>query len=140
MKINRFSYHDKARGWRLEPVQLKDLTLLIGASGVGKTLILNSILTLQAIADGTSFKGVEWEMEFETIENLKYKWKGAFENKGYDYFYIAAAVSTSEKEKIVEKNKPCILYEEVYLNNKQVVKRSQKKSPVYYYQSPSLYH
>jgi predicted ATP-dependent endonuclease of OLD family len=127
MKINRFSFHDKARGWRLEPVQFKDLTLLIGASGVGKTLILDSILTLKAIADGSSFKGVEWEIEFETIENLKYKWKGAFENKGYDYFSIAAAVSTSEKEKIKEKNKPGILYEEVYLNNRQVVKRSQEE-------------
>jgi ABC-type polar amino acid transport system ATPase subunit len=65
MKINRFSFHDKARGWRLEPVQFKDLTLLIGASGVGKTLILDSILTLKAIANGSSFKGVEWEIEFE---------------------------------------------------------------------------
>ena len=125
MKINSFSYHDKARDWRLEPVRFKDLTLLIGASGVGKTLVLDSILALQAIADGFSFKGVEWEIEFETIENLKYKWKGAFEDKGYDYFSIAAAVSTSEKEKIVEKNKPCILYEDVVLNNKQVVKRRQ---------------
>jgi len=125
MKINSFSYHDKARGWRLEPVRFKDLTLLIGASGVGKTLILDSILALKAIADGYSFKGVEWEIEFETIESFKYRWKGAFEDKGYDYFSIAAAVSTSEKEKIVEKNKPRILYEDVFLNNKQVVKRRQ---------------
>lgn len=123
MKINIFKYHNKALEWKLEPVEFKDFTLLIGASGVGKTLILDALLALKEIANGASLKGTEWAVEFQTVDNLKYKWDGAFENKGIDtHLYRAEG-----KEKIPERNKPCILYEDVYLNEKQIIKRSREE-------------
>ncbi len=123
MNINSFNYLNKALEWKLEPVRFKDFTLLIGASGVGKTLILDALLALKEIADGASMKGIEWVVEFETVDHSKYKWDGAFENKGIDtHLYRAEG-----KEKIPERNKPRILYENVYINGKQIVKRNREE-------------
>ncbi len=121
MRINSFRYHNKALEWKLEPLKFKDFTLLIGASGVGKTQILDAILALKEIAEGASLKGVEWEIEFKTVNHLKYKWEGAFENKGIDTHLYRL----EDKEKIPERNKPRILYENVYVNEKQIVKRTR---------------
>ena len=60
MRIKTFSYIDKATGWELKPVAFNQLTLLVGASGVGKTRILNSILDLKRIVRGESLNGVKW--------------------------------------------------------------------------------
>jgi predicted ATPase len=121
MRINSFRYYNKALEWKLEPLKFNDFTLLIGASGVGKTQILDAILALKEIADGASLKGVEWEIEFETVNQLKYKWEGSFENKGIDTHLYRL----EDKEKIPERNKPRILYENVYVNKKQIVKRTR---------------
>jgi predicted ATP-dependent endonuclease of OLD family len=121
MRIKSFKYRNKALEWKLEPVNFENFTLLIGASGVGKTLILDAIIAVKEIADGASLKGIEWEIEFETTDDLKYKWNGAFENKGIDTHLYRL----ENKEKIPERNMPPILYENVYLNEKQIVKRSK---------------
>lgn len=121
MRINSFKYYNKALEWKLEPLKFNDFTLLIGASGVGKTQILDAILALKEIADGASLKGVEWEIEFETVNQLKYKWEGSFENKGIDTHLYRLG----DKEKIPERNKSRILYENVYVNKKQIVKRTR---------------
>jgi predicted ATPase len=109
MKINCFSYFDRVLEWRLEPVEFEDLTLLIGASGVGKTLILKAILDVKAIAGGASRRGIEWKIDFETVSSLKYTWQGAFENQ----------------ENSPEGNAPSILYENVWLNGSHIVERSK---------------
>ncbi|WP_157162539.1 hypothetical protein [Cylindrospermum stagnale] len=56
MKINQLTYYDHKRDWQFEPIQFSDLNLLVGASVVGKTQILESIMNLQKIANGDSFK------------------------------------------------------------------------------------
>lgn len=43
MKIISFKYEDKLLDWKLEEITFNRLTLLIGASGVGKTEILKSL-------------------------------------------------------------------------------------------------
>ena len=53
------------------------LTLLVGASGVGKTKVLNVIKTLARIAKGASFNGFEWKVEFEQNER-NYVWEGEY--------------------------------------------------------------
>ena len=77
MKILSLSYTDNALVWSLEKIVFENLTLLVGASGVGKTQILNSILKLKEIANGESVSGVEWEIEFETLDKHIFRWTGA---------------------------------------------------------------
>lgn len=79
MKILSLEYEDKARGWKLEKTTFGNLTLLVGASGVGKTQILNAIQNLVYISIGNSFPGVQWRIEFQTLEAESYVWEGEFE-------------------------------------------------------------
>lgn len=83
MKIKKLTYHNKALDWYLESVEFSSFDLLVGASGVGKTQILNAILDLQKIAKGKALNGVAWEVTFsiEGIdEEIEYFWSGEFEN------------------------------------------------------------
>jgi len=57
MKINSLRFCDTDTKWDLTKVEFKNLTLLVGASGVGKTQILKSILRLKSIARGNSYSG-----------------------------------------------------------------------------------
>jgi hypothetical protein len=116
MKINRFKFHDRALEWKLEPVCFEDLTLLIGASGVGKTQILNALMVLKDIGGGASPNGIEWDIEFETIEKLKYRWTGAFENIEDESLFPGASYG-----------KVSILHESVFRNSKQIVKRNAEE-------------
>jgi ABC-type glutathione transport system ATPase component len=79
MKIERFSYHDKATGWKLEPVEFGNLNLLVGLSGSGKTRILRALSNLKNIASGGSLSGVEWEVLFKANNDEIIGWSGAFE-------------------------------------------------------------
>ena len=67
MKISRFQFENKSLEWRLEELQLSKVTLLVGASGVGKTQILRALMDLkQVVTGGLSGEGVAWSIEFET--------------------------------------------------------------------------
>lgn len=58
MKINHFKYCNHEYEWKLEPVFLSNLTLLVGASGVGKTQILEAIMNLQKLTPRASLNGI----------------------------------------------------------------------------------
>jgi ABC-type branched-subunit amino acid transport system ATPase component len=79
MNIQSFVYKDNAIEWQLEPITFKPLTLLVGASGVGKTRILQAILNLKKIVKGASLNGIEWNMTFSTLMGHFYEWQGCFE-------------------------------------------------------------
>ncbi|MBR3578106.1 MAG: ATP-binding protein [Bacteroidales bacterium] len=82
MKFKSITATDKTSGWNVENIQFNPmLTLLVGASGVGKTRILNLINGLCQIAQGNSFNGTEWKVEFEQ-DGHDYVWEGEFESKG----------------------------------------------------------
>jgi predicted ATPase len=80
MRIKTLSYIDKITGWELKSVSFNQLTLLVGASGVGKTRILESILNLKRIASGDALIGVKWHIEFLSASGTQYTWEGEFEN------------------------------------------------------------
>lgn len=77
MKIIRLSFKDRENGWNIRNLYFNRLTLLVGASGVGKTQILNAINSLVQIGKGRSAGIPEWDLEFE-VNNLTYRWEGAF--------------------------------------------------------------
>ncbi|KJR41214.1 hypothetical protein MCHI_002887 [Candidatus Magnetoovum chiemensis] len=80
MKIHSVKFDRTKSGLKIERIYLSDLVLFVGASGVGKSVILDAIFDLQRIASGTSLNGVEWEVEFSIDDTTKrYVWTGAFE-------------------------------------------------------------
>ena len=82
MKIHELEYHNKATGWHLIKTRLLDLTLFVGVSGVGKTEILKTILTLEGICFGQHehvLNGVTWDVLFATQDKTVYRWTGKYE-------------------------------------------------------------
>jgi predicted ATPase len=122
MKINSLSFFDTDTKWNLSKVEFKSLTLLVGASGVGKTQILESILKLRAIVKGKSISGTKWEIDFTTLDGSNYVWKGEFEQTGKSILRIKSDDDNEEDD-----NNPKINHEELYLNNKKIINRDANK-------------
>ncbi|KJR41217.1 hypothetical protein MCHI_002890 [Candidatus Magnetoovum chiemensis] len=75
MKIHSVKFDRTKSGLKIERIYLSDLVLFVGASGVGKSVILDAIFDLQRIASGASLNGVEWEVEFSIDDTAKrYVW------------------------------------------------------------------
>ena len=120
MKITKFRFEDKAAEWRLEELAFNKLTLLVGASGVGKTQILRALMNLKEIAEGKSFNGVAWFVEFETIDNqndtIKYVWEGEFEKSANIAFFFDSNTQNH-----------IIIKEKLTINGKIIVDRNHKE-------------
>lgn len=132
MRIKTLSYIDKTTGWELKPVSFNQLTLLVGASGVGKTRILEAILNLKRIAEGQSLSGVKWRIEFVSVKGTQYIWEGEFEDAGVSFEYdrshtrgisIITESVQRENELIVKRDRNGILF-----NNQKTVKLSNDQS------------
>ena len=50
MRLKKLFYKNNTTGWNVKEVRFDKLTLLVGASGVGKTQILRAINSLKTIA------------------------------------------------------------------------------------------
>lgn len=118
MKIESLTYKDKALKWELKQAKFEPLTLLVGASGVGKTQILNSILKLKSIANGKSISGINWNLKFQTLDGKTYTWKGEFENKGEFNF-------SDDDDDDLKRNRPSIVFENLYLNETEIINRDK---------------
>ena len=79
MRLKKLFYKNNTTGWNVKKVRFDKLTLLVGASGVGKTQILRAINSLKTIANGHSVNGAEWKVEFEENGDY-YSWCGCFDN------------------------------------------------------------
>ena len=79
MRIESIEYRDKAIDWTLDRSTFSDLTLLVGVSGVGKTMILDAVWRLKMIASGKPANGVEWTVAFSTPSGDDYLWSGEYE-------------------------------------------------------------
>lgn len=123
MKINSLSYCDTDTNWNLSNVEFKNLTLLVGASGVGKTQILQSILRLRTIVRGNSIGGTKWQIEFTTLDNNIYKWKGEFEKSDSGKGILRIRNEDSEDEK----DNPKIISETLLLNGNPIIERDSNK-------------
>lgn len=119
MIISRFSFEEKSLNWKLHEILLNKLTLLVGASGVGKTQMLKSIHNLKSIAEGESLNGVAWNVEFKTLDGGQYIWEGEFENKG-----ISIIINDNDEDD--KKNKSKVHFEKLYLNGKLIVDRKNE--------------
>jgi len=76
MKIISLEFKDDSTNWTLEKIHFGQLNLLVGASGVGKTKILNVIKTLQDLAMGNTTRAISWSTIFVTLDEKTYHWSG----------------------------------------------------------------
>ncbi len=123
MKIHSLTFNDTARHWKLAPTKFNDrLTLLVGASGVGKTQILQSIMKLQRISKGKLLYVVEWKVEF-LINGSNYLWEGKFDKGTYNITY----------ERLIQDGVNVIKRDDkdIELNGHKTVKLSQQHSAIY---------
>lgn len=142
MKIKSISIKDGRTGWNASSIRFNPmLTLLVGASGVGKTKILNGIFALKQIALGESFYGLEWKTEFEQ-QGRTYYWEGAFEvskdiNQTYfeeknEGFTLVRELITDNGVELVNRTPQSIVYkgqELVKLDNTKSVVELLKNEP-----------
>jgi len=119
MKIKTLKFTDKSTQWKLSKTVFDDLTLLVGASGVGKTQILMSILKIRSIAKGKSRNGASWDIEFSISPKSKYRWTGEFNIVDESKFSLNRDDSNS--------NKPVLLSEKITLNKKVIASRTSKR-------------
>lgn len=135
MKFKSISATDKISGWNVENIQFNPmLTLLVGASGVGKTRMLNLINGLCQIAQGNSFNGTKWKVEFEQ-DGHEYVWEGEFEvneelemtipNKAEKKYSLLRECISDNGEVIVLRSKDSFTYK-----GKEMVKLDGTKSAV----------
>lgn len=120
MYIKSLIYEDQSTDWKLELIEFKPLTLLVGVSGVGKTQILRAILNLIQISRGSSLNGLKWDIEFRTSTKHHYKWCGEFENKGFAPEFLNKFLDDED-----EKDKPYIENEKLYINEVLIVNRDR---------------
>ena len=127
MTISDFKFEDKSLDWRLEHLALSKLTLLVGASGVGKTQILRALMALKQIAGGASINGITWKIEFNTLDGQKYIWEGEFENKGVAIFSnIEDEDDDDFQERLAKAQQQCDEYNRIfdaYYNRIQLQKK-----------------
>lgn len=83
MKLKRLYFRNNLTGWNVKNVDFDNLTLLVGASGVGKTQILHALSSLAKIAKGDSVNGAVWNVVFE-LDGKEYTWAGEFETATSD--------------------------------------------------------
>jgi predicted ATPase len=131
MYIKSLSYEDQSTDWKLEKIEFKPLTLLVGVSGVGKTRILKALLNLKEISLGNSITGLKWEIEFKTSAGHDCKWSGAFKSlgllsSGREHFkHIDNERLHIDNELVIERDSVDIVF-----NGKQTVKLSQQESVI----------
>ena len=120
MRIRRLSFIDHRTGWNIKDLKFDYLTLLVGASGVGKTKILRAILDIAKIAKGKSCNGVEWEITFEQ-SSTEYVWSGRFEltpeddvnffEKGENSYILLSENLKCGGKNIIERDKEKLLFQ-----------------------------
>jgi predicted ATPase len=129
MKIKKVAFWDNLREWRFEPICFSNLALLVGVSGVGKTQVLQRIVSLQEIANGDSLNGFEWDITFLTLNNVEYRWQGEFETKKN------LEIITNKEDEI---NKFRIVREHLLKDEKVIIERTPNKILFQGKQTPKL--
>ena len=85
MFIESLSVTSHESEWQIEEIQFQPFTLLVGASGVGKSQILNAIIQLSRMGNGYIVNHWDWNIVFHEKAN-KYQWKGSASNNKSDDF------------------------------------------------------
>ncbi|EKM0149446.1 AAA family ATPase [Cronobacter turicensis] len=119
MRIKSLETYNSHSKLRINRIEFDSLTLMVGASGVGKTQILRSINKIKSIANGDSVSGFSWIVEFNA-EGNDYYWSGEFEALA-DYDEFTYGMFNFDDDDKIE---PRILAEEVKINGVVVVSRN----------------
>lgn len=125
MRVYNFKFENKKLELIIEPINFSNLSLLVGVSGVGKTIILQSLLDLKQIARGKSLSGVEWEIIFSIKNGAKYLWKGAFEKTGISEFLEGSSYEDEKETETI--SRPKIIYEKLYKDHQLIVERNENE-------------
>jgi predicted ATPase len=126
MRIYSFEFENKKLELKIEPINFSNLSLLVGVSGAGKTIILESLLDLKNIARGKSLSGVEWDIKFSINNGENYIWKGAFEKTEVSEF-IEGNLYKIDEEEAETVSKPKILHETLYNDKEVIVERNENE-------------
>lgn len=134
MTILNFEFEDKFLGWKLEPLSLEPLTLLVGASGVGKTQTLRAMMALKTvILKGKSINGLKWKVEFKTLNEEHCIWEVDIEKREDEEFF---SEDINEEGEI--KNQPKFISEKLIIDNEVVIDRKDDKILFLEQQTPKL--
>lgn len=137
MHIISLNYCDKRRNWDFNTLDFYKLTLLVGASGAGKTQILKTVDNIKKISKGDSLNGIKWRVKFELLDKRTYVWEGEFEVKTHSIFdvedeekeakyEILSEQLISDNVKIIDRDSQKIMF-----NGKETVKLSSQQSAVF---------
>jgi len=121
--IKSISFSDTDTVFSLSTLNLNQYNLLTLPPSVKTDLIIHYFNIIKNIALGESFNGVEWEIEFETDENL-YLWKGAFSS--------VPLLDNGLLEEPDDKPSYTVAYESLFINNALAVEREGNKT--FYYE------
>ncbi len=134
MKIKSINASYSSRKVNIQDVEFnKGLTLLVGASGVGKTQILDSICDIKAVAMGESINGFCWQIEFSIDEN-EYLWLGKFNGVEEDALNRVKSLFSSSKSR--NNSNAHIKTESLYINSDLVIHREEEQ--IIFNGSPTL--
>ena len=125
MKITKFSFDNKHTGWKLVDTDFHPhLNLLVGASGVGKTKILNALKMAISTAKGTRFSmlfDTKWQLNFDLDDVTNCEWAIEF---------------SAQKGDKNGSEMPLIINESLIINNETIFKRD--KNNTYFKDKPTL--
>ncbi|MBW1616650.1 MAG: ATP-binding protein [Deltaproteobacteria bacterium] len=138
MRINKFRYANKVLGLKIEPISFSNLSLLVGVSGVGKTMILEALTKLKQIAQGAALNGIEWEIFFSTTPKKNYQWKGSFETTKNIRSIINIPTVGKDESGETMTERPKIKYEELRLNDTLIAERKENEITLKGKKTPKL--
>lgn len=116
MKIHHFSYIDQDKeSWQLSPIEFDEhINLFVGASGSGKTRVLNMLFNIATFVTSDSrFCSGNWEMKYEHA-GRNYFWKYAGEKTNDKTFVLSETLSVLEagvETLIFSRDKSNIIFE-----------------------------
>lgn len=132
MTITKFSFENNYTGWKLEETSFHpNLNLLVGASGVGKTRILNAIKTVIGIANGgqrNTLFDTKWQLHFDLDIKNNCQWSVEFsspkgDKNGSEMPLIINESLLINEEPIFERNK-----NETYFKGKPTLNLNREES------------
>lgn len=139
MRITSFSHGDNLLGWEFQEVNLKNLSLFVGESASGKSLMLTSLFRIatKVVSDQQPFVG-HWKFRFE-IAGIAYEWE--LDSPHRDNLEVKIAM-----EKLIKFNpdgSPTVLVDRTYeyfkLKDKEVPKMPGTSTSIFLFrEDPDL--
>lgn len=126
MKINKISFKDKNHHWELSESSFEPLTLLVGASGVGKTRILRAINSIRQVSLGYASSGIEWFIELTTGTGDIYVWEGETDESGISYSFFDEEIFSFLENK--DRPKTDFKWEKIHLNGNLILDRNSSET------------